>query len=207
MKIGIKIIVIMFLAIYTIGILLSTGCSEYKTFTIDKKDYKCSFEYPRSYERDTYSNGDYFNVSLSLPLKGYKHKNPAPFAAKGDIVTMFHTPSVIDVSVWGRSTSPINFTTPQDYLDDLLRRQESAWESHKLLERSQLLVSGINCEYAFYTDGVMAMNPDNPIKYYKWIIFENNGSLYFINSVCESDAYEQAIQDFQHVLSTFTVIY
>ena len=191
----------------SISLLVLMGCSwinstGYKTFEIDKKVYKFSFEYPSGYNLDTYFSQDliYSNISLSLPWKSYRHQNPEPGAKIGEMVNWQHTPGFFEILVWGNSKS---FTTAKEELDNDLIKRESAWESFNLLERSQILVSGVDCESALFTDSVLALNPDNPIKYYKRVYFKNMDSFYIIRFECESDLFEQVSQDFQHVLDTF----
>lgn len=197
----------------TLFIISSSACNQsaladsspFKQFQAESDICKFTLEYPKLYSKDgrPESNADYYAVTFSMPQKARAVKNPDPNNPNDNPVKMYFNQSSIDVFV-SKSKTHSAKTLIEFYI-----QRESERTGYSMLERSQITVSGITAEYAYFTDDWMAVRPasgEPPLNYYLCAYFDYHGFIWQIECTSDSEIYKQAKDDFEHVIQTFKIL-
>jgi hypothetical protein len=189
------------------------GCSnqgDYQMFTARNTFCSFSVEYPSTFDHTDGPRLDvqeeYFSVGFAFPEKEYQMVDPALDGKNAGAVTVYHTPAYISIFI---SKSDRGFTAKtlvEDYLD-----KESSWADYELLERSTMIISGINAEYAHFVDSSLlpmlpAPGKDIPLKHYIWAYFDYNDLIWQIEVEYDEEMAKQIESDFEHVIQTFKLL-
>jgi hypothetical protein len=177
----------------------------YKTMTVKNRIANFSFEY-RSFYKDV--EGPYVldssahrftGVSVLASKKTAPVPNPEP---GGDgTVGMEYVPAFIEVRAADAAKYP---DLPAKVRIDGLLESESTWPNYKLMERTTVVVAGVEAELvAFQVDGFFG---PPPMLYKALVYFDLDGIYWDIDVEGELEMAEIMRADLDHVLQTFKIL-
>ncbi len=209
-----------------IGILIgSGGCDTtnqtYRNFTVKNKMTSFSFEYPAHYRR----NGPSYwideikpdrELSPSTSISFQSRSKPMPITvpdpSAGRLGTFSTEYAPIDIEVFVFDAKPY-YNTPQNgkgRLEYLLSELARSWANFQLLDRSQVIVSGISAEFAYYSVDAYFPFPregDLKLEYVRAAYFDYGGYIWKIKAMAHGgEAIDQMKIDFDHLVETFKII-
>jgi hypothetical protein len=187
--------------IYSATILLlvpmcMTSCEHYKTFTNDIPIARCSFEYNSSFPTPYLDN----TINEKTELISYQlSKDNKPTVEIGLVITVMKSNS--------------DYIDYQTFLEkDLALAQQGLNENEfKLIERSQIMISGIHGEQVNYyynppSDSQKSKDSIYP-KFYEYkAYFENNGFLWSIEVYALAGNESQAKEYYHQITRTFELL-
>ena len=206
-----------------IGVLAGfVGCNAsqgYKTATIKNKMTSFSFEYPARLTRD---GPDYFThvitsgalsvgttLSLSSRSKPMPINVPDPGAGKLSTFTTGYRPISIEIHVFDAKPYTSTAQDGKGRLEHSLS-QQARWENYQLIERSQIRVSGIEAEFAYYAVDAYFPYPkegDLKLEYVREVYFDYGGYIWNIEGTAHgTDVLDQIKADFDHIIQTFKIL-
>ena len=187
------------------ALLLLGACSvsddSYKTMNVKNKIASFSFEY-RAYYREVEGpevlGGDSVYVNLIAPKKRMSFPNPEP-GGKPDTVSLEYVPAYIGVAAYNPEVSGL---TAAERIERVLYT-EARWPDFKLLERSNVIVAGIQAELiAYQTNQIVGP----PVVYMADVYFDYGGFTWAFDVKADLDLAETVRADFDHVLQTFKIL-
>jgi len=197
-------------------IFLFPGCGtplsddDYKTMVVKSDVAGFSFEY-RAYYHDI--GGPYvveesdFTFTYVYVLARAKKKtmaNPEP-GGKGNPVAMSYVPASINVSASNQLLMQSKYSWTASERIEKSISSWSRWENYKLLERTTVVVAGIEAEMIVYE--IDSIFSSWPLEYHIEIAFDREGICWDIEATCrDTDLREMLVQDVEHVISTFEIL-
>jgi hypothetical protein len=177
----------------------------FRTMEVKNKVAHFSFEY-RTYYHDIdgpwVDDNEYRKITyvdILASKKTIPAPNPQPGEA-GETVNMSYTPAVIGVNVGNALNVP--FRPFQERISSHLTSW-SRWEHFKLLERKNVMISGIQGEMAAYeVDGLIGPK----LLYQSDVAFDYNGQEWDINLKADVSLTDNVKEDLQHVIDTFKIL-
>ena len=185
--------------------LLLGACSvsddSYKTMNVKTKIASFSFEY-RAYYRDVegpevLDRGSVY-VNLIAPEKEMSFPNLEP-GGKPDTVSLKYVPAYIGVAAYNPEVSGL---TAAERIERVLYT-EARWPDYRLLERSAVIVDGIQAELiAYQTNQIIGPR----VVYMAKVYFDYGGFTWAFDAKADHDLAETVRADFNHVLKTFKIL-
>ncbi len=163
------------------------------------------FEYSGDYDIvDPGVSDNWLHTYSSLTLLAPKDYMPGiiPNPSKGTVETqqLKYSPSVIDIFVLDGAEDN---STAKTRLDSKLNWLAKS-DDFVLLDRSPVVVSGIEGEQVTYMDKKMLLSP--VIDWVREVYFDYDGLVWIITTSCDEDKQQDFRPDFASVLSSFTVL-
>ncbi|MFC1953473.1 hypothetical protein ACFLWR_05020 [Chloroflexota bacterium] len=187
----------------------------YKTITVITDYYGFSLEYPTFYEkkrpRNIYPEWTIPNTLVSFRAPKANHEVMVVSGDRFKTVTSEYIPAHIAVQLYDpTANSSIKARPASEILNDRLEGQ-ARWENYKLIERSPIIVSGVEGEYVEWeVDWVtlFANKSNEPRLEYKWqVLFDHKGMRWEISALSSgSDLKDRIEADFHHVVKTFKIL-
>ncbi|MFC2020568.1 hypothetical protein ACFLU1_02060 [Chloroflexota bacterium] len=188
----------------------------YKTITVVTDYYSFSFEYSTFYERWRPENlhPEWTIPATVVSLVAPKASREVVVPSGSDdikIVTSQYIPGNISVYVYDLTAD--NSIEPLSATESLNETLED-WSRHddfKLIERSQVMVSGMEAEYAEWElewFSLSAKKSDEPPLEYNWqVLFSYEGLRWRIDAISFGPELREQIEtDFKHVVKTFKIL-
>lgn len=195
--------------VFMLALLFPLACqasdNDYKTMTVKNRIAHFSFEYrayyhdiegPRVVESATYR---FTFVHIFSPQKERKVANPEP-GSKGEGIDMSYTPAFMDV----RAADASFYHSPASTRIENSLNSWTRWENFKLLERSPVVVAGIEAELIAYQ--IDSIFPTWPLEYHIEISFDYGGLQWDIEANTDLDMQEMLRSDVEHIIATFKII-
>jgi hypothetical protein len=200
--------------IFLCALFTLTACymsdDDYRTMVVNNDVAGFSFEY-RAYYHDR--DGPYvveqsdFQFTYIYVLARTKERpmaNPEP-GSEGDTVAMSYVPASINIRVSNQLLMQSKYSrTAVERIENSISSW-SRWENFNLLERSKVVVAGIEAEFiAYEIDSIFS---SWPLEYHIEIAFDHEGICWDIEATCrDTDLREMLRQDIEHLVSTFVIL-
>ena len=183
---------------------------DYKTMVVDNDVAGFSFEY-RAYYHDIcgprfveQSDHQFTYVDLLARAKKKTMANPEP-GGEGNPVAMSYVPAFISVSASNQLLMQSKYSWTATERIEKSISSWSRWEDFKLLERTTVVVAGIEAEMIVYE--IDSIFSSWPLEYHIEIAFDHEGICWDIEATCrDTDLREMLVQDVEHVISTFEIL-
>ena len=175
-------------------LLLICGCTlnGYQKITLTKQDVTFSFEYPITYQQQEESDGSIaytFSVVFLRP--------------DGDTIKLDYSNinTAFSIHIFDQTEKFPNATS---YLDARLSDYSDALD-YQLFERSRILLSGVEGEFASYKmrTGLSGEYLDPKTSYFREVYLDYKGKEWVIDISCYQEMIEQVKEEFDHIIQTF----
>lgn len=192
----------------------------YISLTVDNELAHYFIEYPAYYDRagprlDMDWLAPFTSVELLAPKKHRDIIIPDPPKNKVKTVSAEYVPASILVYIFDPSKNDyfsyshasgeyiLHSYTSKTFAENVLSG-EAKWEHFKLMERSPVMVSGIEGEMIVYeTDWSLF---GTKLQYVRMVLFDYDGLIWRITGKAEMELVDQMKADFDHVLETFKIL-
>jgi hypothetical protein len=214
-QIWIKLLKVIILILLACAFLFS-GCStflsddDYRTIVVNNDVAGFSFEY-RAYYHDIdgpsvveESDYQFTYIYVLARTKERPMVNPEP-GSEGDTVAMSYVPASMHVLVSNQLLMHSKYSwTASERIENSISSW-SRWKNFKLLERTTVVVAGIEAEMiAYEIDSIFS---SWPLEYHIEIAFDREGICWDIEATCrDTDLRDMLVQDVEHVISTFKIL-
>lgn len=184
--------------------------NDYKTMVVKNRIASFSFEY-RSYYRDKEGpdiverpDFQYAYVYMLTRAKERTMANPEP-GGKGKPVAMSYVPASIHILVDNKFLLHSKYSpTAHERIENSISSW-SKWKHFKLMERSKVMVAGIEAELiAYEIDSIFS---SWPLEYCVEIAFDHEGLCWEIEATSrDPELHEVVRQDVEHLIATFKIL-
>jgi hypothetical protein len=188
--------------------------SGYRTITINNEICHYSIECSRYYKKvgpyiDRTPEPNWISLQLLAPTKKERAEIIQPSDGKIETVIARYIPASITIFTVVADGVPYMVDTSRERLELTLEKEEN-WRNFKLLERSAVVVSGVEGEMIVYLTDKLGMfnageNTKN-LEYGKVIYFDHNGLIWEMKASCDQNMSEQVKADFDHIIQTFKIL-
>ena len=191
--------VVLLLAILT-ALIPFTACSNtsessnpgYILETLSKRDISFSFEYPIAYEKS--DPNPYEGLDYEADVVGERYM--VAFDES-------NTSKQINVQLWNPTADYPDATSRLDYFAANII---NAGQNPEIIERSPLIIAGLNGEILVYTYTIEDVT-NIPNRIYSWVAaFDGKGQVWLITMGTNMAATDEAEADFEHLINTFKLI-
>jgi hypothetical protein len=182
-------------------VLISLFCScegndTFKTFSLTQGTVHFSFEYRSFYKVKEYKPGEDTGIPTQdicyVKLVGPLNKQTVDYTSIDVIVD---APDDLIPSAWSNR--------------ERAESNGSSWQKYKLLDKSELTVSGFpayRIDYIHINPIPISRNTPEPlVSVYREVYFEAQGFVWMIQMISDSSTSETEKADFTHILDTFKV--
>jgi hypothetical protein len=185
--------IIVIIILLAVASMFSCSSSGYKRITENKEGIKFSFEYPLSYqENKNPDNENDFSVILS------RYDDESESLEFRNINTSFA------VIIYEPSEEEPD---AKSFLDNKLLKLSKlpVYQEYKLLERSTIMVSGINSEFILFSGRALMSGDylDSKISYVRDIYLDYKKKIVNIGVICYPQVNDQVKEEFENILKSF----
>jgi hypothetical protein len=206
---------------FTVSVFSGCGSSDYETYTVDEEIAHFSFEYSPYFSEIERTNGSEGMpiVQVSMPSKEVLSTNlNPPFYSESSAGTIY-IPATITILCYDASQRNATASGDMEYFLTTWTNSKhritksfdpSFDDSINIIERSTLVVDGINGEYAFFSQNhwLLSKTEDGSKAYYftRSVFFDYGGMVWQITAEYDSNLDKSVSADFDHMLKTFKML-
>jgi hypothetical protein len=210
-----RITVLVIFLILLVSLLL-TGCGpsteRIRTFEVDTDLCHYTFEYPDYYRTE--------GPSTDLGIRGpytfmylWGHREPIEIIVPAGnehvrTVKSSYCTSAITISVYAPHTIDGELWHAMDYAEGMAEGNHN-WDYFELLERSTILISGIEAELVFIQSDWIGLFPPSEVtkvEYEKAVFFDYDGLVWRIDANARMDINHRVMEDFENLLESFKIL-